>query len=112
MRIVILVLLVVPFFATAQINKSANELAKEVTREYLVTKLFRGKNYQPIRYGELKAKNDKRSSVAWTLEHDFEVTDMEPSGFNNFQNKNFYSFLFFLDKRMKIVKAESFMKPR
>jgi hypothetical protein len=108
----LILLLAVPFFASAQINKSANELAQEVTREYLVTKLFRGKNYQPIRYGELKAKNDKRSSVAWTLEHDFEVSDARPSGFNDIQNKHFYSFLFFLDKRMKIVKAESFMKSR
>ena len=108
MRIVLILLLIAPAWSLAQVNKSANDLAREVTREYLVSKVFKGKNYQPISYGELRERKDKKTDVTWVLEHQFEISD-KPNGYDApSSDKKTYSFVFYLDKRMKVVKAESY----
>ena len=108
MRIVLILLLALPLSASSQVNKSATELAREVTREYLVSKIFRGKNYQPLSYSELKPAKNKRNEVEWILEHQFEIAE-KPVGYNESNSpKQTYSFVFYLDKRMKVVKAESY----
>jgi hypothetical protein len=109
MRMILFLFLALPFVAGAQINRSAKELACESTREYLVTKLFRGDAYKPGSYGELKAWNNPRSGIAWTLEHQFEVTETNSSGYQKASEVHkTYKFLFYLDKRMKVLKAESY----
>lgn len=111
MRIVLCLLLALPCFASAQINKSANEVAREVTRDYIVQKVFKGKAYEPVWYGELIPVKDKKTQTAWTLEHHFLVDERPSGGFEVGPAKKVsYSFLFFLDKRMRVLKAESFVK--
>jgi hypothetical protein len=111
MRILLLMMLAIPGFLNAQINRSAKELASERTREYLVNKLFRNDAYKPVSYGELKAWNDTRSPISWTFEHVFEIKHTNKAGFEKPQElTTTYSFLFYLDRQMKILKAESFSR--
>jgi hypothetical protein len=108
MRIVILLLLCLPFIGKTQINRSANELAREVSAEYLRDRIFKGKNYQPIWFGELKPRSDKKGIVAWTMEHKFVISDKDPAGFRTTSDSiQSFSFLLFLDRKMKVLKAES-----
>ena len=105
----LLLLLAFPFVTSAQISRSANEHARETTREYLTDKLFKGKEYKPGWYGNIQPTGDKRSYVVWKLEHKFVIADSSKSGFEKTDvQKTSYHFQFFLDNRMKVVKAESF----
>ncbi len=109
MRKLFLVLLLAPLMMWGQINRSANEVAKEVTKDWLMKKLFKGKEYQPVWFSELKPFNDKESGSAWTIEHHFDIIDK--SGYERPSNtKTSYSFQFFLDKRMKVLRAESYSR--
>jgi hypothetical protein len=111
MRILLLVMLVIPCLLNAQINRSAKELASETTKEYVVNKLFRNDVYKPVSFGELKACNDTRSPISWTVEHVFEIKHTNKSGYEKPQElSTTYSFLFYLDKQMKILKAESYFR--
>jgi hypothetical protein len=112
MRIVLFLLLTLPLAVASQANKSANELAREVTRDYLVTKIFKGKDYQPLSYGELRSSQNKRTEVAWVLEHEFAITDKHVGFEETPSQKQTYSFLFYLDKRMKVVKAVSYTEDK
>ena len=109
MRLLLILLLAVPFLSDAQINRSANEVAHAVTKDYIVNKVFRDKVYNPVWYGPLRERVDKKEGTNWIIEHRFEIADKQSSSFNNHAAaKKEYSFMFFLDKRMKIVRAESF----
>ena len=102
-------MLALPFAAIAQINRSAKELACESTKDYIANKLFKGEPYKSISYGELKAWNDTRSEICWTISHEFEVTEANSSGFSKATSESKqYSFLFYLDKKMKVLRAESY----
>ena len=109
MRIIITILLLLPFSMQAQINRSATELAKETTGEYISTKIFKDKLYQPLSFGAVKAWPDTRSQVSWTLTHTFIITDVQRSGYNNVPDvQKTYSFLFYLDSKMKVLRAASY----
>ena len=109
MRLLLILLLTAPFLAAAQVNRSANEEARSVTKEYIVNKVFRDKAYNPVWYGPLRERINKKDGTNWIIEHRFEIADKQPSSFNSQANqKKEYSFTFFLDKRMKILRAESF----
>ena len=109
MRLLLILLLAAPLISFAQINRSANEVAQSVTKEYIVNKVFRDKAYRPVWYGPLRERVDKKDGTNWIIEHRFEIADKQPSSFNNESApKKEYSFVFFLDKRMKVLKAESF----
>ena len=109
MRLLLILLLAAPFISFAQINRSATEVAQTVTKEYLVNKVFRDKAYNPVWYGPLRERVDKKNGTNWIIEHRFEIGDKQPSSFNNQATpKKAYSFIFFLDKRMNILLAESF----
>ncbi len=109
MRSVLLLLIILPFFSAAQINRSANELACERVKEYVEKKLFKDLPYKAITYGQLKPLTNPESHIAWSIEHKFEIETPVFSGKKNSVSKQ-YRFSFYLDKRLKVLRAESFME--
>ena len=108
MRLLILLLIITPFFADAQINRSANELACERVKEYVQTRLFKDFSYKAVSYGQLKPHSQPHSQVIWTIEHKFEIETPVFSE-NKSGNQKLYNFSFYLDKKLKVLRAESFM---
>jgi hypothetical protein len=107
MRSFFLFLLMLPAFAAdAQINRSAKELAGERIEEYIVTKLFKSKQYKPVSYTELKSYNDKKSSIVWIIAHEFELTEKKLKADGTSTAPVLYKLFFYLDDKMKVVKAE------
>ena len=101
-------LLTLSFSLSAQVNRSANELARETTRDYIANKIFRNQAYRALAYGELKPWADKRSVISWTLDHSFEITHHQAAGFvKAVESKRAYKVLFYLDKQMKVLRAEA-----
>lgn len=111
MRTLFLFLLLAPLVAAAQINRSANELARETTKEFVVSKLFKGENYKPVSFGELKPFKNEDIEVEWMIEHRFEMT-RQISSFdkNTIPLPRPYKFIFLLDAQMKVKRAESYSK--
>jgi hypothetical protein len=110
MRTLICILFLLPILASAQVNRSANELAQETTKDYVQKKLFKGQPYTPISYSEIKSYRDKKDlEVEWMIEHRFEITrppnmyDKNPASTNQP-----YRFIFYLDHQMKVKRAESY----
>jgi hypothetical protein len=98
-----------PVLAGAQINRSARELASEQVQQYVKTKLFNGIPYKPISFGQLKEHKEKNNDeMAWMIEHRFEVT--EPHSFTDQKTPTpkTYTFLFYLDQKMKVLLAETY----
>jgi len=109
MRLLLILLLAAPLFSAAQINRSANEVAQSATKDYIVNKVFRDKVYNPVWFGQLRERVDKKDGTNWIIEHRFEIAEKQPSSFNNqAATKKEYSFMLFFDKRMKIIRAESY----
>ena len=105
---IILILLLVPFISNAQINRSASELAQENIRDYLSTKMFKSRAYKPVSYGELKPNKKLNAEIAWTVEHKFEIADTQPAADrNSIAVIHPYTFTFYLDKKLKVLLAES-----
>lgn len=108
MRSLLFVAILLPCLAGAQINRSARELASEKVREYISQKLFKNKTYKPVSFGDIKMVGDKRSDIVWTIVHQFEISE---GGSQSFDNSAAYSqrhkFLFYLDEKMKVLKAET-----
>ena len=109
MRLLILLLIILPFFSVAQINRSANELACERVKEYVQTMLFKNHSYKAVSYGQLKPFSKTNSHIMWTIEHKFEIAAPVFSD-NKTGNLKAYNFSFYLDKRLKVLRAESFMR--
>lgn len=109
MRLLLLLLIALPFFSAAQINRSANELACERVKEYIVSKLFKDFPYKAIAYSPLKAHSNPQSHIAWSIEHKFEIETPVFSGKKKSVPKQ-YRFSFYLDKRLKVLRAESFLE--
>lgn len=108
MRLLILLLITIPFFSDAQINRSANELACERVKEYVETLLFKNHTYKAVSYGQLKPHSNPHSQIMWSIEHKFEIsTPVFSENKNN--NLKLYNFSFYLDKKLKVLRAESFM---
>ena len=109
MRTLLFLALFIPVFANAQINRSAREFASERIQEYVTTKLFKDLSYKPDSFGQLKVyKEEKNLELAWTLEHKFEITETRKDTDQNAAISKSYKFLFFLDNKMKVLRAESF----
>jgi hypothetical protein len=111
MRILLLSFLLLPCFLNAQINRSARELAQENVREYLVKKLFMNQPYKSVSFSELRSRDDVKTGIAWTIDHQFEITEKA----KNFDKKSAelqkpYNFIFYLDDKMNVVKAESYSR--
>ena len=108
MRILLLIFISFPFFSKAQINRSANELARERIQEYIVTKVFKDLPYKPMSYGELKSHSQPRSEMAWSINHKFEIVDSEFVADKKIAVTKPYDFSFFLDKKLNVIGAENF----
>lgn len=106
MRIIFIALLL-PLASIAQINRSAKELAGDNIKEYISTKIFKGQiAYKPVFYGELQPHRDN-TGVVWTIEHRFEVSaTFKVPEHKTADAQQAYKFIFYLDKRMKVLKAE------
>jgi hypothetical protein len=101
-------LMLLPAVMNAQINRSATELAKENIQEYLTGKLFNGHQYQPVSYGELKLRKERNPEIVWSIEHRFEITETQTYSDKKLLAQKPYSFVFYLDRKMKVRRAETF----
>jgi len=110
MRILLLLLLGVPFFAYGQVNRSANELARENVKEYIVTKLFKDLAYKPVSYTALKSQKQPHIDIAWSINHRFEIVDSQFVADRKTAVRKAYFFSFYLDKKLNVVTAESFYR--
>jgi len=108
MRITLFLLLLLPAVLRAQINRSATELAKENIQEYVTSKLFNGHPYQPVSYGELKSREEKNQEAIWSITHKFEITETETHADKKISVQKPYNFIFYLDKKLKVRRAESY----
>jgi hypothetical protein len=109
MRSLLFLLLAFPLFSDAQINRSATQFASEQLKEYVVTKLFKNQPYKAVSFEELKARQKvKDSEITWTLGHKFEITESREFYNSKTAVPKVYNFLFYLDDKMKVLKAESF----
>ncbi|MGN6402788.1 MAG: hypothetical protein ACTHMD_20195 [Flavisolibacter sp.] len=105
MRIIFITLLLLPLLAIAQINRSAKELAGVNIKEYISTKIFKGDVYKPVSYGELQPHKDN-TGIVWTMEHKFEISNSQAPVHKTNDVQQVYRFIFYLDKKMKVLKAE------
>jgi hypothetical protein len=109
MRSLLFLLAAFPLFSDAQINRSATLFASEQVQEYVVGKLFKNQPYKALSFGELKARQKvKDSEITWTLAHKFEIMESQNFYNNKTAVPKVYNFLFYLDDKMKVLKAESF----
>src|SRR4026209_1023338 len=108
MRILLFSLLSLPFFAGAQINRSANEVARESIQAYISQKLFIHQAYMAGEYGELQPQDDRESYVAWSITHQFEITDSQYVANKRIPVRTTHNFSFYLDKKLKVIKAEGY----
>jgi hypothetical protein len=105
---IIFILLLLPFITKAQINRSASELAHENIKDYISTKIFKNRMYKPVSYGELKPDKEINSSVLWVLDHRFEVAESQTTSDKEpVVEQKLYRFIFYLDKKMKVARAEN-----
>lgn len=109
MRLIFLFLVAIPFISTAQINRSATELAKEKIQDYIITKIFRGLSYKPLSYGELQNLSIYDSRVSWSILHKFEIVDSQYVSNKRRAVQKPYFFSFYLDKKLNVISAESYV---
>ena len=108
MRSIVLLLCLFPVMLSAQINRSASELARENIREYLTDKIFKSFPYQPLSYGELKPLKEKNTDVRWSMIHNFEVTENQIEDDKKVPVQKPYEFIFYLDDKLKVRRAKSY----
>ena len=108
MRIILFLSLLLPAIVNAQFNRSATELAKENIREYLTGKIFKDHPYQSISYSELKRCGEKNPEIIWSIKHRFEIAETEIEADKKISVHKPYQFIFYLDKKMKVLRAENF----
>lgn len=106
MRTLLVAAMLIPVFLNAQINRSAREVASESAQDYLVKKIFKGKNYQPLSFSEIRAWENSQSEISWTIDHKFAIEEDEIVDGKKTLVRKPYHFLFYLDKRMKVLRAE------
>ena len=108
MRSILFLTLVLPVVVSAQINRSAREFASEQVRDYVTKKLFKDYQYKPGSFGDIKEYTIRNNAnISWTIEHKFEVTKIHKSAELKDEPKE-YKFEFYLDDKMKVVRAESY----
>lgn len=96
-----------PFIAKAQINRSASELAHENIKEYINTKIFKGRSYKAVSYGQLKENRVYNTDILWALDHRFEIGEAPNRSDKVIAvTQQPYRFIFYMNKKMKVVRAE------
>ncbi len=108
MRTTILILFLLPIISQAQVNRSANELARENVKDYVLLKIFRNENYQPVSYTVLKPIKQEHSPIVWSINHTFHIIDSQFVANKKIAVAQPYLFSFYLDKRLNVVLAEGF----
>ena len=108
MKKIIVLFFLVPLFAHAQFKRSGTELAKENIQQYLTAKIFKVGSYQSVSYGELTAQKGSDHDIAWTLGHDFTIMEIKTHMDKIDSVKRLYKFLFYLDSKMNVVRAERY----
>src|SRR5262245_19537940 len=106
MRSILLSLAILPLLASAQINRSAKELAGETIATYITKKLFKDKPYHPVSFGELKECKEQNSEVMWSFVHKFEITESKGAFGKDLPASKAYTFIFYMDKKMNVRRAE------
>lgn len=107
MKLFLLCLLGIPLLSQAQVNRSATELAQENIKGYLVAKLFQGKAYSPVSYGQLKSRVIKSNTeIAWSLDHRFEIRENAMVDGKRVMVNRPYKFTFFMDREMEVLRAD------
>ena len=104
MRSTFLLLLLLPLMATAQMNRSASELAREKVEEYLKGKLFRNQPYQAYEFGVLKPTSMADTEIVWMMEHRFGILEKGKASATVWQP---YYFVFYFDKKINILLTKS-----
>jgi hypothetical protein len=107
MKIVLIISLVLSLTSNAQINRSAKELARENIQEYLNNKIFRDHPYKPVSNSELKPFRDEDPDILWKMEQKFETVEIQKDDKHEVPVKTTVKFIFFLNKKMEVVRAES-----
>jgi hypothetical protein len=108
MRTILFLLVLSPFIAFSQINRSARELAKENIQDYLSSKIFRNQPINPVSFGELVRFKKPDPEITWTIEHRFELVKNSKVQGHDSTIRQPYKFVFYLDEKLKVYKAESF----
>ncbi|MBL7738255.1 MAG: hypothetical protein JNK14_03490 [Chitinophagaceae bacterium] len=105
----LLLLMTLPVMAGAQVNRSAKELASESVQAYITGKLFKNMPYKSITFGEIKeAGIRKKDVIVWSIVHKFEITEDGKGSFGSSpESRKEYRFLFYLDDKMKVIKADT-----
>src|SRR5687768_4816288 len=104
MRLFMLLLLALPIMAAAQINRSASELARENIEAYLKGKIFRTEPYRSYAFGTLKPTSITDTEVVWMMDHRFGIAEKNKNESSVWKP---YFFVFYFDKKMKIVMTKS-----
>jgi hypothetical protein len=110
MRSILILAVILPIFTSAQINRSAREYAGEQVQEYITKKLFKGLQYKAVSFGELKEHKEKNNQdMAWRIDHKFEIMATDSFSGQREATPRTYLFSFYLDEKMKVLKAETYM---
>ena len=107
MKIAFILLLIISFSSNAQINRSAKELARENIQEYLNTKIFRDHAYKPVAQSELKPFREEDPDILWKIEQRVETVEIQRDDKQVVPVRTTVKFVFFLNKRMEVIRAES-----
>ncbi|HEX2606553.1 MAG TPA: hypothetical protein VHK91_04200 [Flavisolibacter sp.] len=111
MRTLLLLLLLAPVWAQAQLNRSAKELSKEKIKEYVTTKLLAGKVYKPLAFEDIIPVRDRDPEVVWSIQHRFEAAEQEWVKEAVREENKMYNVTFYLDRKLNIRRAESSQQP-
>ena len=108
MRLIFLFFLFISFHAHSQVNRSAAELARENTQEFLVNKIFKSQTYHSLAYSEVEPYRPYDPNISWVMEHKCEVLNTTRLFGKDSSTYTIYKFVFYLDRKLKVYKAESF----
>ncbi len=109
MRILLFLLLFMPIVSGAQVNRSATIFAHAQIQDYLLNKLGINVSTFLIEYGALKPAVSANKEVVWSMDFKYQP-DPDRKTADNKSNMpgRLYKMLFYFDRKMKIVKAESY----
>ncbi len=102
----ILILLLLPLFSSAQINRSAKELATENIGAYL-KKVYKNQSYHLVSLGEPQLTRSKTTQLEWTIYCQVNI-DRRTRNATNDPALATSNFKFYLNKKMEVLSAETY----
>jgi hypothetical protein len=98
----------ISFLSNGQ-NRSALELARENTNNYLGAGVFKGQTYKQTSIGELKPFDIKSSTIEWMMDQKVEaIQTRKVSDSTSKMLKQEYRFRFYLDHKMEVIRSECY----